>query len=116
MAQAWRFFGSTLRDIYTQLGTPCHATLLNGKIYSGYLYNVDPETETLLILQLQEPQESREQQQSIDQRQTEPLLNDAEVTAKQDFSTRKAQSMVAVSRQATKEFHIGRGSMRHLIR
>ncbi|KAF9281428.1 hypothetical protein BGZ68_006643 [Mortierella alpina] len=106
MAQAWRFFGSTLRDIYTQLGTPCHATLLNGKIYSGYLYNVDPETETLLILQLQEPQESREQQQSNDQRQTEPPLNDAEVRAKQDFSTRKAQSMVAVSRQATKEFHI----------
>ncbi|KAF9950317.1 hypothetical protein BGZ70_001428 [Mortierella alpina] len=106
MAQAWRFFGSTLRDIYTQLGSPCHATLLNGKTYSGYLYNVDPETETLLILQLHNPQASREENLSTEQGQTDPPLSHAADAAKQDVGKRTAQSMVAVSRQAAKDFHI----------
>ncbi|KAF9950686.1 hypothetical protein BGZ72_007696 [Mortierella alpina] len=106
MAQAWRFFGSTLRDIHTQLGTPCQATLLNGKTYSGYLYNVDPETETLLILQLQEPQESRERKPSKDQSLTEPPLIDAADAGKQDFGQRSAQAMVVVSRHAVREFRI----------
>ncbi|KAF9937414.1 hypothetical protein BGZ67_001310 [Mortierella alpina] len=110
MAQAWRFFGSSLRDIYTQLGTSCHATLLNGKTYSGYLYNVDPETETLLILQLKDPQESHEQQQSEEQSQTEPPLNDAAEAEKQDSRKRTAQSMVAVSRQAVKDFCVDTGA------
>ncbi|CAO3564409.1 unnamed protein product [Mortierella alpina] len=106
MAQAWRFFGSTLRDIYTHLGSPCHATLLNNKTYSGYLYNVDPETETLLILLLQDPPASREQQQSTERDQTDPSLSHAADAERQDDGKRTALSMVAVSRQAAKDFHI----------
>ncbi|KAF9573896.1 hypothetical protein EC968_007724 [Mortierella alpina] len=105
MAQTWRFFGSTLRDIYTQLGTPCHATMLNGKTYSGYLYNVDPETETLLILQLQEAQ-ARGQQESEEQSQSDSPPHDAVDAEEKDFGKRTAQSMVAVFRPAAKAFHI----------
>ncbi|KAF9199064.1 hypothetical protein BGZ49_010868 [Haplosporangium sp. Z 27] len=50
MAEQWRFFGSTLQDIHSQLGSTCHATLLNGIKYTGYLYSVDPETYTALLL------------------------------------------------------------------
>ncbi|KAF9135256.1 hypothetical protein BGW39_003936 [Mortierella sp. 14UC] len=52
MAEEWRFHGHTLREIYTRMGFPCQATLANGKTFSGHLYNVDPETFTLLILKV----------------------------------------------------------------
>ncbi|KAG0352593.1 Gem (Nuclear organelle) associated protein 6 [Podila minutissima] len=50
MADDWRFFGSSLRDVYSHLGSTCHVMLKGGKDYSGHLYNVDPETLTLLLL------------------------------------------------------------------
>ncbi|KAG0002758.1 hypothetical protein BGZ65_002346 [Modicella reniformis] len=50
MAEEWRFFGFTLQDIHSKLGSPCVATLV-GSEYSGYLYNIDPETYTVFILQ-----------------------------------------------------------------
>ncbi|KAG0295102.1 hypothetical protein BGZ98_001516 [Dissophora globulifera] len=59
MAEEWRFFGCTLQDVHCKLGSPCLATLLNGKVYSGYLYSVDPETHTVLIL-LRQNQERAE--------------------------------------------------------
>ncbi|KAG0213057.1 putative choline transporter, neither null mutation nor overexpression affects choline transport [Mortierella sp. GBA30] len=96
MAQEWRFFGRTLKDIHSHLGAPCHATLLNGKTYSGYLYNVDPETYTLLILQLQEQPENETQTQSH---------AGHEVDTKQD-TVKRGLSMTAVRRHATKEFGI----------
>ncbi|KFH70272.1 hypothetical protein MVEG_03123 [Podila verticillata NRRL 6337] len=51
MADDWRFFGNSLRDVYSHLGSTCHVTLKSGKVYSGHLYNVDPETSTLLLIQ-----------------------------------------------------------------
>ncbi|KAK3820512.1 MAG: hypothetical protein JOS17DRAFT_346843 [Linnemannia elongata] len=52
MSEEWKFHGYTLHEIYDSLGSPCQATLANGKTFSGHLYNVDPETLTLLILQV----------------------------------------------------------------
>ncbi|KAF9101651.1 hypothetical protein BGX27_011388 [Mortierella sp. AM989] len=63
MAEQWRFFGCTLRDIHNQLGSFCSATLLNGIEYSGYLYSIDPETYTLLMLQRKQKESSNEQSQ-----------------------------------------------------
>lgn len=51
MSEEWKLHGYTLREIYNSLGFPCQATLANGRTFSGQLYNVDPETLTLLILQ-----------------------------------------------------------------
>ncbi|KAK3842069.1 MAG: hypothetical protein J3R72DRAFT_443577 [Linnemannia gamsii] len=55
MSKEWQCHGCTLREIHDRLGFPCEATLSNGKTFSGHLYNVDPETFTLLILQLPPP-------------------------------------------------------------
>ncbi|KAF9921609.1 hypothetical protein FBU30_008327 [Linnemannia zychae] len=52
MSTEWQFHGCTLREIYSRLGSVCQATLMNGKVFSGHLYNVDPETRTLFILKL----------------------------------------------------------------
>ena len=54
--EEWRYFDFTLKEIYNHLGQQCMATtLLNGKkkVYHGHLYNIDPETQTLFILQFQ---------------------------------------------------------------
>ncbi|KAI7823630.1 hypothetical protein BC939DRAFT_161912 [Gamsiella multidivaricata] len=82
MAEEWRFFGCTLRDIDSQLGARCRATLTSGKEYTGYLYTVDPETQTALILlrQSQEPdqkqsQEHHFQNQGQDQPQKQQSLD-----------------------------------------
>ncbi|KAG0003422.1 hypothetical protein BGZ80_007603 [Entomortierella chlamydospora] len=64
MAKQWLFFGYTLGDIHSQLGSVCRATLLNGMEYSGYLYSVDPETYTLLMLLRGKKGSSHEQSQS----------------------------------------------------
>ncbi|KAG0344055.1 hypothetical protein BG004_004780 [Podila humilis] len=52
MADSWRFFGNTLQGVYSHLGAHCHVSLTNGTAYQGYLYSVDPETSTLLLVVL----------------------------------------------------------------
>jgi hypothetical protein len=82
MADDWRFFGSSLRDVYSHLGWTCHVTLKSGKDYSGHLYNVDPETWTLLLVQAPEDKEGK-----VDS---------------QDYKT-----VVAIRQHAIKDFSIG---------
>ncbi|OAQ31508.1 hypothetical protein K457DRAFT_124144 [Linnemannia elongata AG-77] len=66
MSEEWKLHGYTLREIYNSLGFPCQATLANGRTFSGQLYNVDPETLTLLILQAP-PKPTPTQEQSSEQ-------------------------------------------------
>lgn len=66
MSDEWQFHGCTLREIYNSLGFLCQATLTNGKTFSGHIYNIDPETFTLLILQVP-PTQAQEQEQSSEQ-------------------------------------------------
>lgn len=83
MADDWRFFGSSLRDVYSHLGSTCHVMLKGGKDYSGHLYNVDPETLTLLLL-VQAPEDKEGKVDS------------------QDYKT-----IVAIRQHAIKDFSIG---------
>ncbi|KAF9902624.1 hypothetical protein BX616_001870 [Lobosporangium transversale] len=62
MNEEWQLFRNTLREIYVQLGSFCNVTMLNEKMYSGYLYTVDPETRTVLILQQQRYHQERSQE------------------------------------------------------
>ncbi|KAF9092791.1 hypothetical protein BGX23_003904 [Mortierella sp. AD031] len=70
MSEAWQFHGYTLGEIFSQLGAPCQATLVNGKSFSGHLYNVDPETLTLLILRLPQGQEHVQESEGKDDKNT----------------------------------------------
>lgn len=83
MADDWRFFGNSLRDVYSHLGSTCHVALKSGKVYSGHLYNVDPETSTLLLVL--DPSEDKEGK--VDS---------------QDYKT-----VVAIRQHAIKDFSIG---------
>ncbi|KAF9192181.1 hypothetical protein BGZ51_006155 [Haplosporangium sp. Z 767] len=96
MAQEWSFFGCSLRHVHSQLGSRCQASLLNGKVVSGYLYNVDPETETLFILQT-----SNDQQNHVPGTMT---------AGSRDNSNDNARAMIAVRKPFISEFHIADGS------
>ncbi|KAF9381105.1 Gem (Nuclear organelle) associated protein 6 [Podila verticillata] len=82
MADDWRFFGNSLRDVYSHLGSTCHVMLKSGKVYSGHLYNVDPETSTLLLIQ----DSSEDKEGKVDS---------------QDYKT-----VVAIRQHAVKDFSI----------
>ncbi|KAG0035706.1 hypothetical protein BGZ82_005136 [Podila clonocystis] len=89
MADDWQFFGNSLRDVYSHLGSICHVTLKSGKYYSGHLYNVDPETLTLLLLLLVQAPEDKE----------------GKVDLQQDCKT-----IVSIRQHAIKDFSIDKSS------
>ncbi|KAF9583349.1 hypothetical protein BGW38_009688 [Lunasporangiospora selenospora] len=94
--EAWRFFGNSLSDVYTLLGTSCQVTLTNGRHYSGSLYNVDPETRSILLLQPLTAKES-----------TEPTAASNTTPITPGSSESKAQAkwrMIFVRNHAIKEF------------
>ncbi|KAF9357491.1 hypothetical protein BGX26_003622 [Mortierella sp. AD094] len=93
MAMQWLFFGYTLGDVYSQLGSVCRATLLNGMEYSGYLYSVDPETYTLLMLLRGKKESSLEQPQS---------QRESDTTVTGGLDTKALWTMVAVRQHALK--------------
>ncbi|KAF9551286.1 hypothetical protein EC957_009170 [Mortierella hygrophila] len=116
MSEEWKFSGHTLREIYNSLGSPCQATLANGKTFSGNLYNVDPETLTLLILQvppaptpiqeqsseqakdtIPETSEQQQQQQQEKQQQERPLPEDARKLQDQEPTQTQTQAQVSLS-------------------
>ncbi|KAG0262046.1 hypothetical protein BG011_000399 [Mortierella polycephala] len=92
MAQEWSFFGCSLRHVHSQLGSRCQATLLNGKVVSGHLYNVDPETETLFILQTSNDQQNH--------------VPGTIAAGPRDNSKDSVRAMVAMRKPFISEFHI----------
>ncbi|KAG0297957.1 hypothetical protein BGZ96_003936 [Linnemannia gamsii] len=106
MSDDWQFHGCTLREIYNSLGFLCQATLTNGKTFSGYIYSIDPETFTLLILQVP-PTQAQEQEQSSEQTSiskhgSSGVINrDTEEHKSQDQEPTQTQAQVSPSKNQT---------------
>ncbi|KAG0373519.1 hypothetical protein BGX24_011598 [Mortierella sp. AD032] len=112
MSKEWQCHGCTLREIHDRLGFPCEATLANGKTFSGHLYNVDPETFTLLILQLPPPapplqERSLEQAKEADKDTTVAKYEqESEVTVDELQQQQPRPTMVAIRQHALKALFI----------
>ncbi|KAF9362766.1 hypothetical protein BGX34_005542 [Mortierella sp. NVP85] len=101
MAEEWSFFGCTLQDVHSKLGWPCVATLVNGSEYSGYLYNIDPETRTLFVLKRKSPNRPSQQDQVIS-RGKEPM--EAPIGHETKVEAGEAWTMIVVRQHALKTF------------
>ncbi|KAG0233901.1 Gem (Nuclear organelle) associated protein 6 [Actinomortierella wolfii] len=44
--------GYDLKEIYQGLGAPCRVEALKDKVYEGHLHAIDPQTHTVLLIQL----------------------------------------------------------------
>ncbi|KAF9976589.1 Gem (Nuclear organelle) associated protein 6 [Actinomortierella ambigua] len=47
-----KIHGYHLREIYRGLGAPCRIDALRGKVYEGHLHSIDPQTHTVMLIQL----------------------------------------------------------------
>ncbi|KAG0269841.1 Gem (Nuclear organelle) associated protein 6 [Actinomortierella ambigua] len=47
-----KIHGYHLKEIYRGLGAPCRIEALKGKVYEGHLHAIDPQTHTVLLIQL----------------------------------------------------------------
>jgi len=114
MAEEWSFFGYTLQDVHSKLGWSCVATLVNGSEYSGYLYNVDPETRTLFVLKRKSPNRPSQQDQVISREKEPaeaPIGHEVKVEAGESHN---AWTMIVVRQHALKTFEF-QGADRFLV-